>query len=114
MKDQILIYKRALVGSVSLFILAVIASSGEFFGFLVWAIVGGIVSAFFLMPIEKIILTNEIRKIEYTEFAVGTILLIFVYFYLFEDVVDLVVYILEWMVSYNLVALIISFLDRII
>ena len=105
--------RSALVGAIALLLLALIKPL-ELWDFLLWAITGTFLSTFFLVPIDRAIITGELRVREVTCFVAGAAIFVWMFLFVYESVLEGVVFVLEWLVIYNLVSLFFALLEALL
>ena len=105
--------KSALVGAVALLLLAILKPL-ELWDFLLWAITGTFLSVFFLVPIDRALITGELRVREVTGFVIGAAIFVWMFLFVYENVLEGVVFVLEWLVTYNLITLFFALLKMLL
>ena len=98
-----------LVGAVALLLLSIVRPD-IFYEFLMWAVSGSVLSAFFLVPVDRMIITGKLQVKDAVGFAVGAGIFVYLFLFVYETTMDGVVFLLEWLVAYNLISVLTKYL----
>jgi cbb3-type cytochrome oxidase subunit 1 len=110
MDEESTIYTRLLIGASSFALLALIAEPEEFFDFLGLSIFGIFLSMTVLIPLERSIEYRRLMIREVVCFVAGVILFILLYVFVVQDIVEMVIYILEWFIIYTFVSTVVGYI----
>jgi len=100
--------KRASIGSVAFLLLALLDSPDDFFEFLINNICGIIVTMSVFIPLDRLIINREMKTLEITSFLLGILAFEIMYVFVIKDLRETIVYILGWIVTYDLISIFVS------
>jgi len=102
--------KRLLIGAISLLFLSILSAS-QMWDFLLWAVTGTLVSVFVFAPVNNYLVTREFKIAETTGFILGVGVLIYLYMFVYTSIDEMLIFIFEWLVAYNLIAIMFDFVE---
>jgi len=100
--------KRATVGSIAFLLLALLESPDEFFEFIITNICGIIVTMAVFIPLDRMIIQKQLKKFEITTFFIGVLAFEAMYIFVIKDLMEMIIYILGWIVMYDLISIFVS------
>jgi len=105
--------KRMVIGSVALFFLSIL-SPIDLLDFLLWAVTGTMISVFVLVPVNRYIITRKFQVVETTGFVIGIVVLAYLYLYVYKSITEMLIFVMEWLVTYNLISVFFDFLEDVL
>jgi len=105
--------RSAFVGAIAFVLLAIIKPE-TIINFLLWAITGIFLSMFFLVPIDRAIVTGKLKIREITCFVIGFFIFLYMFLFVYENLTEGVIFLLEWIVIYNLISIFISLIGKLL
>lgn len=107
-------FRKVLVGSVALLILALVYSGepSKFNEFVRWSIMGILLSSLFLIPTFRIIVTGKVKEVEITSYALG--ILVAVIYSIMTSPYQTLILFLQWVAVYAFISTIVVAFEEIV